>query len=129
MKFCWSALCLLPYTYKFSWDVYLANAPFLTNFAILILQSPENFVNGSFVWKISPPRVAQASLYAFVRSIGALRSISDHLRMSWFNLSNCIHVYKVYKDVWSTSAGPVLQCERENRTANILTRWQSRNSA
>ena len=38
---------VLPYTYKFSRDVYFANAPYLTIFAILILRSPENFANGS----------------------------------------------------------------------------------
>ena len=49
----------------------------------------------SFLWKISPPRVAQASMYALVRSTGALRIISDRLRMSSFHLSSCVREYNV----------------------------------
>ena len=82
-----------------------------------------------FLWKISPPRVAQASLYALVRSIGALRIISDRLRMSSFHLSSCVRGYNVSKDVWSALAREVLQRERENETAKTLTLWQSRNTA
>ena len=64
--------------------------------------------------KISLPRVAQALLYTLVRSIGALRIISDRLRMSSFHLSSCVRRYHIYKDVWNASAGAVLQCERKS---------------
>ena len=76
----------------------------------------------SFLWEISPPRLAQASMYALVHSTGALRIISDRLRMSSFHLSSCVRGYNVSKDGWSASVGAVLQRERENRTAKILTR-------
>ena len=84
-----------------------------------------------FQWKISTPRVAQASMYTLVRSTGALMIISDHdrLRMSSFHLSSCVRRYNISKDVWSASAGAVLQREQENGTAKILMRWQSREMA
>ena len=68
-------------------------------------------------------------MYALVRSTGALRIISDRLRMSSFHLSSCVRGYNVSKDVWSASAGAVLQRKRENGTTKILTRWQSRKTA
>ena len=71
----------------------------------------------AFLWKVSPPRVAQASLYALLHSIGTLRIIFDHLRMSSFHLSSCVRRYNVSKDVWSALAGAVLHRERENETA------------
>ena len=68
------------------------------------MQSLENFVNGSFVCKISTPSVAQTSLYALVRSTGAWSIISDCLWMSSFHLSSCVHGYHVHKDVWMPHA-------------------------
>ena len=35
--------------------------------------------------------------------------------MSLFHLSSCIPWYHIYKDVWTASAGAVLQCEQESR--------------
>ena len=34
--------------------------------------------------------------------------------MPLFHLSSCVRGYHVYKDVWTASAGAVLQCERES---------------
>ena len=70
-----------------------------------------------FLWKISTPRVAQASLYALVHSNGALKIISDRLRIFSFHLSSCVCWYHVYKDVWTTSAGAVLQGEQESKNS------------
>ena len=51
-------------------------------------------------WKISTPRVAQASLYTLVLSTGPLRIISVCLRMSSFHLGSWVRGYHLYKDVW-----------------------------
>ena len=72
---------------------------FPDNFCDFNLRSPEISRMAPFLWKISTPRVAQALMYAFVCSTGALRIISDHLRMSSFHLSSCVHGYNVSKDV------------------------------
>jgi len=111
----------IPYAYKFSRDVYFADAPYLRIFAILISQSScllKDFANGFLCAKISTHWVAQTSLYTLVRYSGALRISADGLQKSSFHLSSCVRGYHVYKDVWAASAGAVLQCEREARNSN-----------